>query len=228
MASHVVENYVKAIYRRASPQMPWVATGEIAEGLGVSPGTVTSMVKTLHAQQLVEYQAYRGVRLTEAGRALALRVLRRHRLLETFFCHVLDLRWDEVHEDAERMEHVVSDFLVERIDSFLGQPAFDPHGDPIPSADGTVAAHAARSLDRLKRGDRFRLVHVVDQSKKFLQYLEHCGLVLDACGEVIESQQEAGIVVVSTGKQQATLSLAAAAKLMVVAPPGDDRPRKQD
>ena len=132
-----------------------MATGNIAAALGVLPGTVTSMLKTLDESNLATYTPYEGVRLTAAGRALALRVLRRHRLIEQFLSQTLNLTWDEVHEEAEHMEHAVSDALVDRIDAYLGHPTTDPHGDPIPQADGTIAAAADRSLAECAPGNDF-------------------------------------------------------------------------
>ena len=147
MPSLTVENYAKAIYQLAhATDDGAVATGQIAAALGVLPGTVTSMLKTLDESNLATYTPYEGVRLTHSGRALALRVLRRHRLIEQFLSQTLNLSWDEVHEEAEHMEHAVSDSLVDRIDAYLGHPSTDPHGDPIPRADGTVAAIAVRPL----------------------------------------------------------------------------------
>jgi DtxR family Mn-dependent transcriptional regulator len=146
MASLTVENYVKTIFQLADPAEAAVATGQIATALGVLPGTVTSMLKTLDESKLATYTPYEGVRLTPAGRALALRVLRRHRLIEQFLVETLELSWDEVHDEAENMEHAVSDWLVDRIDAKLGYPQADPHGDPIPRADGTVATASDRSL----------------------------------------------------------------------------------
>ena len=147
MASLTVENYVKTIYQicAASGARP-AATGQLAAALGVSPGTVTSMLKTLSESSLATYTPYEGVRLTHAGSALALRVIRRHRLIELFLVKTLNLAWDEVHEEAEHMEHAVSDRLIDRIDAFLGHPDTDPHGDPIPRRDGSVASAEVRSL----------------------------------------------------------------------------------
>src|SRR6187402_3589345 len=146
MPSLTVENYAKAIYQLSqAAEDGAVATGQIALALGVLPGTVTSMLKTLDESNLATYTPYEGVRLTSAGRGLALRVLRRHRLIELFLSRTLNLAWDEVHEEAEHMEHSVSDWLVDRIDSYLGHPSSDPHGDPIPKADGTVAPGADRA-----------------------------------------------------------------------------------
>ena len=153
MPSLTVENYVKAIYQLAHEADDGaVATGQISAALGVLPGTVTSMLKTLDESNLATYTPYEGVRLTPSGRGLALRVLRRHRLIEQFLSQTLNLSWDEVHEEAEHMEHAVSDALVDRIDAYLGHPTTDPHGDPIPKADGTVAAAADRSARRLRGG----------------------------------------------------------------------------
>src|SRR4029079_14706716 len=147
MPSLTVENYAKAIYQLPQAVDDWaVATGQISTALGVLPGTVTSMLKTLDESNLATYTPYEGVRLTSSGEALALRVLRRHRLIELFLSRTLNLAWDEVHEEAEHMEHAASDWLVDRIDTYLGYPSTDPHADPIPKADGTVAAGPDRAL----------------------------------------------------------------------------------
>src|SRR3990172_8177174 len=157
MASLTVENYVKAIYQLADSDEAAVATGQIATALGVLPGTVTSMLKTLDESNLATYTPYEGVRLTAAGRALALRVVRRHRLIEQFLVATLELNWDEVHEEAENMEHAVSDWLVDRIDAVLGFPSTDPPGEPIPKADGTMEATADRRLADCPAGQPFHL-----------------------------------------------------------------------
>ena len=216
MPSLTVENYVKAIYQRSSAQngRP-AATGEIAEALAVSPGTVTSMLKTLSETNLVTYTPYEGVSLTAAGEALALRVLRRHRLIELFLVKTLDLTWDEVHDEAEHMEHAVSDLLVDRIDAFLGYPPADPHGDPIPRADGTIDEAAGRSLAACGAGEQVQLVRVLDQSPQFLRYLSSTGLPLGTRGEVVANHQEAGIVTLRVEGSETTLGLDAAAKLLV-------------
>ncbi|MCA9110555.1 MAG: metal-dependent transcriptional regulator, partial [Planctomycetaceae bacterium] len=121
MPSLTVENYLKAILQTGiRSQAEWISTGQLATALGVSPGTVTSMLKTLAESQLVEYRPYQGVRLTESGRSLGMRMVRRHRLIELFLVETLDLSWDEVHDEAEHMEHAVSDSLVDRIDAYLG------------------------------------------------------------------------------------------------------------
>jgi DtxR family Mn-dependent transcriptional regulator len=216
MASLTIENYVKAIYQASSgSEGQAAATGKLAESLGVSPGTVTSMLKTLSESGLAEYTPYEGARLTEAGRMLALRVLRRHRLIELFLFRTLNLAWDEVHEEAENMEHAVSDLLIDRIDAFLGYPATDPHGDPIPKADGTVAGASGRGLSQLPAGRKFRVVRVLDQSPEFLRYLTESGLAPDVCGSVVANRLESATVTVEVAGQQTTLAHTVADRLLV-------------
>lgn len=215
MASLTIENYVKAIYQIAGQDGQPAATGRLAEALAVSPGTVTSMLKTLSESGLAEYVPYEGARLTDKGLVLALRVLRRHRLIELFLVRTLDLTWDEVHEEAENMEHAVSDLLIDRIDAFLGYPATDPHGDPIPKADGTVARTPGQRLAALAAGEAFRIQRVIDQSPDFLRYLTEAGLKLGAEGRVVANRTEAGVITIECGGQQTTLSSDAAARLLV-------------
>lgn len=216
MPSLTVENYVKAIYQIFLVQASEpVATGQIATALGVSPGTVTSMLKTLSESGLATYTRHQGVALTAAGTALALRVVRRHRLIELFLQKTLGLSWDEVHEEAEHMEHAVSDLLIDRIDAFLGHPASDPHGDPIPRADGSVQPLAAKSLAECAVGDTFALARVLDQSPQFLRYLTESRLSLGSQGKVTANRTEAGIVTIVVAGQTITLGRAAAEKLLV-------------
>ena len=172
MPSLTVENYIKAVFQICQPRGGQATTGQLAAALGVSPGTVTSMLKTLSDSKLVTYTPYEGVRLTTAGNALALRVVRRHRLIELFLVKTLELSWDEVHEEAENMEHAVSDRLIDKIDTFLGHPEVDPHGDPIPRSDGTLKIASSSSLAECKAGDPFRLARVIDQSPDWIAYLQ--------------------------------------------------------
>jgi DtxR family Mn-dependent transcriptional regulator len=215
MASLTVENYVKTIYLLASPGEAAVATGQIASGLGVLPGTVTSMLKTLDESNLATYTPYEGVRLTHAGRALALRVVRRHRLIEQFLVETLQLTWDEVHEEAENMEHAVSDWLVDRIDAALGYPKTDPHGEPIPKADGTVAAPVDRRLVDCTPGERFHVARVTDESPDFLRFLSQAGLEIGTSGALVAIEPSADKVTVSIGGANQSLSREMAGKLMV-------------
>lgn len=215
MASLTIENYVKAIYQIGGGEGTAAATGRLAESLGVSPGTVTSMLKTLSESGLAEYTPYEGARLTDSGRTLALRVLRRHRLIELFLVRTLELSWDEVHEEAENMEHAVSDLLVDRIDAFLGYPACDPHGDPIPKADGTVALSSGKRLSELTSGQPFRIERVLDQSPEFLRYLSETGLKIGAVGSVVSSRPQAGVITLTVDSAETTLAYKIADQLLV-------------
>lgn len=216
MASLTIENYVKTIYQiSADQQGEAAATGKVAEALGVLPGTVTSMLKTLSEAKLAHYTPYEGVKLTESGRLLAMRVIRRHRLIELFLARTLDLTWDQVHEEAENLEHAVSDWLVDRMDAYLGHPQADPHGDPIPTADGSLRTTAGRSLAELAAADRFRLARVLDQSPEFLRFLSDSGLKIGTEGTVVANRSEAGVLSFNVGNKPATLSLPVAEKLMV-------------
>src|SRR3954468_9653752 len=148
LASATVENYLKAIYLGVAAASPrrLLPMGQLAGALGVAPGTATTMVKTLAESGLVEYEPYTGVALTAAGGKLAALVLRRHRLIELFLVRVMGYSWDEVHDEAEQLEHAVTDRLIDRMDEMLGRPETDPHGDPIPTADGRIKAQDAQSL----------------------------------------------------------------------------------
>jgi DtxR family transcriptional regulator, Mn-dependent transcriptional regulator len=218
LASLTVENYVKTIYlistRSAGSAEP-VTTGELATSLGVSPGTVTGMLKTLSEASLATYTPYGGAKLTPSGRRLALMVLRRHRLLELFLAHTLKLPWDEVHEEAEHMEHAVSERLVDRIEAYLGHPKVDPHGDPIPGPDGTLVEPSGVPISSLEPGQAFRVVRVVDQEPSFLRYLTECGLDLGTNGVLMENRPEAGAVVLRTKDKPMALGFEAAGKVLV-------------
>lgn len=227
MPSLTIENYLKAIYQLCQAQegaptdrlagtTKVAATGKVAAALGVSPGTVTSMLRTLSSSGLAEYTPYEGVRLTEAGRSLAVRVVRRHRLIELFLVRTLQLSWDAVHAEAENMEHAVSDFLVDRIDAYLGFPTVDPHGDPIPRSDGTIPPQSDRPLAACPVGSQFRLVRVLDQSPEFLRYLTHSGLPLGAEGRLAALRTEADLLTVHVPAGELALARSAAEKLLVV------------
>jgi DtxR family Mn-dependent transcriptional regulator len=215
MPSQTVEDYLKAVYRLGAISTAPVSTGELARAMGVSPGTVTSMLKSLAEAGLASYVPYEGVRLTEFGAALAVRVLRRHRLIELFLVKTLDLSWDEVHEEAEGMEHAVSELLIDRIDAFLDHPKVDPHGDPIPSVDGAMESLPQKTLAQCEVGDSFRLVRVLDQSPEFLRFLTESGLPLGIEGKVVSNRKESGAVTIVIADQEATLGLQVAEKLLV-------------
>lgn len=214
--SLTVENYVKVIFNLCvgNPRRH-AATGEIATALHVSPGTVTSMLKALSEAGLALYTPYEGARLTETGTKLALAVIRRHRLVELFLTKSLGLKWDEVHDEAEEIEHVMSDFLESRIDGYLGHPKFDPHGDPIPRPDGTMEEMPGDLLAHLDPGTHFRLVRVLDQSPEFLRHLSHAGLGLNVQGRVVENGGAGGTVSVLINGRPANLGRQAAMRIVV-------------
>src|SRR3954469_14090935 len=175
LPSSTVENYLKAIHhgQSALPKgQRLLPMGQVATALSVTPGTATTMVKALAESGLVEYEPYSGVRLTKAADKLAALVLRRHRLVELFLVQVLGMSWDEVHDDAEQLEHVVSERLIERIDEMLGHPSQDPHGDPIPTAEGSMPAHHHDSLLTCPVSTPLRMARIADQDPAFLRFVE--------------------------------------------------------
>src|SRR2546421_1268055 len=192
MASRTVENYLKALYseqQRAGDEL--VSMGRLASAMGVVPGTVTTMVKALADSGLVTYEPRGGVRLTRGGEQLALHVLRRHRLVELFLVKVLGLDWSEVHEEADELEHAISDKVLEKIDAYLGRPSADPHGDPIPTAKGKVVDAHLDSLASCELNRPVRVARVVDQEAQFLQFVDRCGLMPGVTVRV-ESRDEQG------------------------------------
>lgn len=218
MASLTIENYVKTIYQlSASNGHTPALTGRVAAALGVSPGTVTSMLKTLSDSGLAVYTPYEGVRLTDAGQMLALRVVRRHRLIELFLAQTLQLAWDEVHDEAENMEHAVSDLLVDRMDAFLGYPRVDPHGDPIPRADGSLPGPDGMPLADWPVHTPFQLIRVLDQSPSFLRYLKEIRLPLGAIAQIVGKRPAASLIQVGIGDTAIDLAASTATKLHVAA-----------
>jgi DtxR family Mn-dependent transcriptional regulator len=218
MPSLTVENYLKAVLQLAiATKSECISTGQLAALINVSPGTVTSMLKTLSDSGLATYKPYEGVSLTKAGKTLAFRMLRRHRLLELFLVRTLNLTWDQVHEEAENMEHAVSDMLIDRIDEFLGRPETDPHGDPIPSADGLMRGKGERAipLSTCAAPSRIRIVRVLNQQPEFLRYLTETGLELGATATVAENSAEGGLVSARVGKKLVSLGHRAAEQLLV-------------
>ena len=219
LPSSTVENYLKAIYAGAAALMPphrLLPMGQLASALGVTPGTATTMVKTLAESGLVNYEPYAGVSLTRAGRRLAALVLRRHRLVELFLVQVMGLRWDEVHDEAELLEHVVSDRLIDRMDEMLGRPEVDPHGDPIPDAEGVVKKQPAQTLLSCPVGTRMTVTRIIDQDKQFLRFVENHNLKPGESVEVEERDEVSDSVRLrGKGDRRITIGARAASKLLV-------------
>ena len=195
-----------------------VSMGQLAAALDVVPGTATTMVKALAESGLVHYEPYAGVRLTGAGNRLAALVLRRHRLMELFLVKVVGISWAEVHDEAERLEHAASDQLIDRIDAMLGRPSTDPHGDPIPDAEGTVVTREYDTLLTCPVDTPVVLARVTDQDAEFLRFLESSDLTPGQSIRV-ETRDSAADHVVVRGKndRQIMIGMRAAAKLQVAA-----------
>lgn len=197
--SAAVEDYAKAIYALAERGDGVVTTTALAERLSVTPASVSGMVRKLAGLDLVTHVPYRGVRLTERGERVALEVLRHHRLLELYLHRTLDVPWDQVHREAEVLEHVLSEELEERIAAKLGDPATDPHGDPIPTREGGVPAAATRGLDTLELGTRGVLVRVSDSDPDMLRFLGELGIAPGDPFEILDRQPFGGPVSVRFG-----------------------------
>ncbi len=184
--SFTEENYLKLIYALASRGADEVSTNALAEVTATRAASVTDMLKRLADKELIHYRKYQGVRLTDEGERLALKIIRRHRLWEVFLVDKLGFGWDQVHEMAEELEHVRSDELMERLDTFLGNPQFDPHGDPIPTPAGHMPDAPSQLMADLLPNETACLLGVLDHSTAFLQHLDRSGLVLGCIVNVSE------------------------------------------
>jgi len=219
LPSSTVENYLKAIYKgqlQLGDDDRLVSMGLVAGALGVTPGTATTMIKALAESGLARYEPYNGVRLSAAGETLAGRVLRRHRLVELFLVQVMGMSWAEVHEEAEHLEHAVSDRLIELIDDMLGHPTTDPHGDPIPTVEGTLASRQLDSLLSCPVGTPLQVTRVSDQDPTFLRFIGDHGLKPGQPVEVESRDPAADAVTLrAPGREPITIGARAASKLLV-------------
>jgi DtxR family transcriptional regulator, Mn-dependent transcriptional regulator len=200
-----VEDYTKAIYSLETRRDEPVSTKTLAERLEITPGSVSAMLKRLDELGLIVHIPYRGVRLTEAGRRIALEVIRHHRLLESYLAEVLGMPWDRVHAEAEVLEHVLSDDLEELIAAKLGHPTVDPHGDPIPTAAFDLHESETHSLDELPIGAKGRFVRVSDSDPEMLRYLSAQGIAIGEKLEIVERQPFGGPLFVRIGEREHAL-----------------------
>jgi DtxR family Mn-dependent transcriptional regulator len=200
-----IQDYVKAIYALEQRHGDAVSTTALADRLGVTSGSASSMLKRLDGLGLVAHVPYRGVRLTDSGRRVALDVLRRHRLLERFLTDELDVPWDRVHAEAEVLEHVLSEELADRIAAKLGHPTHDPHGDPIPTLEGHVDDVETRGLDELESGEGGTLARVSDSNPEMLRYLADRGIAIGMKVEVHAREPFEGPLTVSLGEREHVL-----------------------
>jgi DtxR family Mn-dependent transcriptional regulator len=208
------ENYLKAIYalERAGDA---VATSDLAQRLGLTSPSVSAMVQRLAEQGLLTHEPYRGVHLTAAGRRAALRMLRRHRILECFLTVMLGYSWDHVHEEADRLEHAASDDLIDRMAAALGEPAFDPHGAPIPTREGTVDETIHATLADVETGTPARVARVVEHDAGVLRYLDELGIRPGMDVMITSRAPFGGPITLEVGGVTRSIGPALAAQVMV-------------
>jgi DtxR family Mn-dependent transcriptional regulator len=220
-----IEDYSKAIFALESRSREPVSTAALAERLQITPGSVSAMLKRLDELGLTSHVPYRGVRLTAAGRRIALEVIRHHRLLESYLAEHLGMPWDQVHAEAEVLEHVLSDDLEQLIAAKLGNPTVDPHGDPIPTVEFDLDEDATDGLDELPIGASGRFVRVSDSDPEMLRYLSERGIALGQTLEVVERQPFGGPLFVRCGKQTHALgdALTRAMRVDTGSPPSERR-----
>ncbi|WP_121667236.1 metal-dependent transcriptional regulator [Mesonia aquimarina] len=204
------ENYLKAVYHLESTFPEGVPTNAIAEEMKTKPSSATDMIKRLAEKDLLAYKPYQGAKLNPTGRNHAIKVIRKHRLWESFLVEKLNFSWDEVHEIAEQLEHIKSDKLIRELDNFLGNPKTDPHGDPIPDEDGNIEIIQKRVLSELEKGDEGICVGVNDSSSAFLQYLDKNEISLGKKIEILEKEEfDNSLVIKVNGKSMSISNLAA-------------------
>ncbi len=192
------EDYIKAIYHLSETENVSVATNAIAEQMSTKPSSVTDMLKKLSDKSLVNYKKYQGVSLTEKGRLVALTIVRKHRLWEVFLVDKLNFSWDEVHEVAEQLEHIKSEALIDKLDAHLGYPKVDPHGDPIPTKDGTFKKSVKKLISELPVCSEGVCVGVNDSSVAFLKFLDKNKISLGNTLKILEREEFDGSVTIQT------------------------------
>ncbi len=210
-----IEDYLKTIYKLAQQESP-VSTSRLAEARAVKPASATGMIRRLAKLRLVDYEKHHGVMLTEDGERIALEVIRHHRLIELYLIKALGFSWDEVHEQADILEHVISEKLEERIAAVLGYPQFDPHGAPIPSKDGIVTNLPWRSLTMLAVGEVARVSRIMDdEDGALLRYLDQLGLKLNATVEMLHIEPFDGPLTLRVDQSEQLIGFKVASAVMV-------------
>lgn len=208
MVSQTEENYLKALFHLTyeTDGQTEAGTNELADYLEVKPASANDMLKKLKEKDYVSYEKYRKITLTEKGKDIAVEIVRKHRLWETFLYEKMNFTWDEVHEVAEQLEHIKSQKLVEQLERFLDFPEIDPHGDPIPNSEGEIKKIARKSLSEISVGSVCRLVAVKDGSVTFLQYVTKLGLDLSSKIKVVNRQEFDGSMEIEINNQRFTVS----------------------
>jgi DtxR family Mn-dependent transcriptional regulator len=216
MRSPSIEDYLKVVYKLEEREgSPPVSTGDVARSMEVSPASASNMIKRLDDLGFLTYEAYEGATLTKPGRTVALEVLRHHRLLELYLKEVMGFSWDEIHEEAEILEHHISERFESRIEEMLGHPSRDPHGHPIPTRDGTVDELPTRSLADLEAGEAVPIDHIADEDGALLDLLEQRGLLPGATVEVVETRPLDGLLVVAVDGTEQVVGTPVAQKVVV-------------
>src|SRR5271154_3651266 len=219
-----IEDYSKAIFSLEARNDEPVSTNALAERLGITPGSVSAMLKRLDELELITHVPYRGVHLTDDGRRIALEVIRHHRLLESYLADALGMPWDRVHDEAEVLEHVISEDLEALIADKLGHPTVDPHGDPIPTAELELVERSTDRMESLQPGDRARFVRVSDSDPEMLRYLAERGISPGDRFTVRDRQPFGGPLFVAFGEHEHAIGgqLAGAMRVEVERSPGQD------
>ncbi|MBC7758846.1 MAG: metal-dependent transcriptional regulator [Phormidesmis sp. FL-bin-119] len=217
MHSFTEENYLKAIYHLSDQSNSGVSTNAIAEVTNTKAASVTDMLKKLADKKLINYIKYQGVTLTEIGLKAALNIIRKHRLWEVFLVEKLGFKWDEVHDIAEELEHINSAMLIERLDDFLGNPAADPHGDPIPDRTGNFLHKKLVKVSEMKQGQAGTISGVNEHSSVFLKHLEKLGLTLGTKIIIAELVEFDGSIMLAVDKKkEITISREVAKNILVI------------
>lgn len=219
MPSISVENYLKYIYELGESENR-VTTNTLAEKLKIAPASVTAMVKKLSAKGFLRHIPYKGVEVTEKGKRSALRIIRKHRLWEMFLVEVLHFSWDKIHDEAEEYEHIMSERMEERIDEVLGHPVIDPHGDPIPTKEGTIKEIEYEPLSKVEKDAQVRVVRVNDAHPELLEYIGKIGLSLSTRITVVDRMEFDNSFRVLIGKKKHLLSQKMAESIFVQRLPG--------
>ena len=216
MLSFTEENYLKAIYRLSEGGLKAVLTNEIAESMSTKAASVTDMIKKLSNKNLISYERYYGAKITKQGKSQALSVIRKHRLWETFLVEKLHFSWDEIHDVAEQLEHIQSPLLIEKLDEFLGYPAADPHGHPIPDKDGKVQSPKLIPLSESVVNKKAVVRSVKDGSPSFLQYLSKIGIYIGVKLVILDKIEfDSSLEVLIDSKNRVFISRDAAENLLI-------------
>lgn len=217
MLTYTEENYLKALFKVTfGSGSNEAGTNELASLLVVKPATVNDMLKKLKEKELVDYEKYGKITLTIKGKKIALEIIRKHRLWETFLYQKLEFSWDEVHEVAEQLEHIQSGKLVDKLDKFLDYPEFDPHGDPIPTKKGEIKVQYKKTLSEISVGKSCKMVAVKDNSSPFLQYVVKVGLGINNEIKVLSIQEYDSMMLIEINGKQSTVSQKFAENIFVV------------